>query len=369
MKLSPARSSALVESAAAALVSLALVATPVAAGVGFDCSHILVDGQKFDFGALKGPHSVVTSIQHETPWEFKNTTYTLDLCKPLEKKGGKDSESCPNGARVCAITRGKRPGEDDLEVIEARPIAGDMQHSGGSSAGLDGHSERLKTSDSISDSKKVGVRIAMYGARWPMQRGGTEQRAIIEMVCSDLAGTEGEVDPTGEWVSESAEARRLRPRADGDEEGDQDGDGDDEDDGGDGLTEHQLMKLPKNETALIFESFGPLADNGKIDVLRLTWYTKLACERDDQKDGGDSSPNGSEHWGFFTWLVIIAFMGTAAYLIFGSWLNYNRYGARGWDLLPHGDTIRDIPYLLKDWTRRVMNTVQGSGSRGGYAAV
>jgi autophagy-related protein 27 len=63
------------------------------------------------------------------------------------------------------------------------------------------------------------------------------------------------------------------------------------------------------------------------------------------------------------------FLGTAAYLIFGSWLNYNRYGARGWDLLPHGDTIRDIPYLLKDWTRRVLNTVQGSGSRGGYSAV
>jgi hypothetical protein len=64
-----------------------------------------------------------------------------------------------------------------------------------------------------------------------------------------------------------------------------------------------------------------------------------------------------------------AFMSTAAYLIFGSWLNYNRYGARGWDLLPHGDTIRDIPYLLKDWFRGVLNTVQGGGSRGGYAAV
>ena len=62
-------------------------------------------------------------------------------------------------------------------------------------------------------------------------------------------------------------------------------------------------------------------------------------------------------------------MATAAYLIFGSWLNYNRYGARGWDLLPHGDTIRDVPYLMKDWTRRVVNTIQGGGSRGGYSAV
>lgn len=63
------------------------------------------------------------------------------------------------------------------------------------------------------------------------------------------------------------------------------------------------------------------------------------------------------------------FLTIATYLIFGSWLNYNRHGARGWDLLPHGDAIRDIPYLLKDWVRRLLNTVQGSGSRGGYSAV
>lgn len=50
-------------------------------------------------------------------------------------------------------------------------------------------------------------------------------------------------------------------------------------------------------------------------------------------------------------------------------MNYSRYGARGWDLLPHGDTIRDIPYLMKDWGRRVFSTVQGAGSRGGYSAV
>lgn len=63
------------------------------------------------------------------------------------------------------------------------------------------------------------------------------------------------------------------------------------------------------------------------------------------------------------------FLGTATYLVFGSWLNYSRYGARGWDLLPHGDTIRDIPYIFQDWLRRVVNTLQGTGSRGGYSAV
>lgn len=63
------------------------------------------------------------------------------------------------------------------------------------------------------------------------------------------------------------------------------------------------------------------------------------------------------------------FLSIAAYLVFGSWLNYNRYGARGWDLLPHGDAIRDVPYIAKDFGRKIFQTVQGSGSRGGYAAV
>lgn len=100
MKLSPARSSAAVESATVAVVSLALLVTPVASML--DCKNIVVDGQKFNFGALEGPHSVVTWQKHEQPrpWEFVNSTYTVDLCRALVKKGGaEDSESCPNGTR------------------------------------------------------------------------------------------------------------------------------------------------------------------------------------------------------------------------------------------------------------------------------
>jgi len=100
------------------------------------------------------------------------------------------------------------------------------------------------------------------------------------------------------------------------------------------------------------------------DTLRLSWQTKYACR--DYDGPGDG---GSSNWGFFTWFILILFLGAAAYLIFGSWLNYNRYGARGWDLLPHGDTIRDIPYMMKDWGKKVVDTVSGPGTRGGYSAV
>jgi len=41
-----------------------------------------------------------------------------------------------------------------------------------------------------------------------------------------------------------------------------------------------------------------------------------------------------------------------------------------WDLLPHGDTLRDIPYLVKDFARKVIHTVNGGGGRrAGYSAV
>ncbi|KAK6352957.1 hypothetical protein TWF696_004949 [Orbilia brochopaga] len=94
-------------------------------------------------------------------------------------------------------------------------------------------------------------------------------------------------------------------------------------------------------------------------TLRLEWKTKHACE-----NALKDTPSGSKgSWGFFTWFIVIVFLAVAAYLIFGSWLNYNKYGARGWDLLPHSDTLRDLPYLIKDFLRRAVNTFQGSGGR------
>lgn len=100
-------------------------------------------------------------------------------------------------------------------------------------------------------------------------------------------------------------------------------------------------------------------------TLVLEWKTKHACEGAMDKTPGDSKGG----WGFFTWFIVIVFLAVAAYLIFGSWLNYNKYGARGWDLLPHSDTLRDLPYLIKDFLRRAVNTFQGSGGRGGYSAI
>ncbi|EPS41263.1 hypothetical protein H072_4795 [Dactylellina haptotyla CBS 200.50] len=118
-------------------------------------------------------------------------------------------------------------------------------------------------------------------------------------------------------------------------------------------------KEGKGDNALKFVSYEDDA------TLTLEWKTKFACEKADAELPGESNAS----WGIFTWFILIAFMAVAAYLIFGSWLNYNKYGARGWDLLPHNDTLRDLPYLVKDFLRRAVNTFQGSGGRGGYSAI
>ncbi|KAM3514534.1 hypothetical protein MY11210_001769 [Beauveria gryllotalpidicola] len=309
-----------------------------------DCKKIVASEHEFDLSKLAGPHSVVTSRLEPITGLHHNRTYTLDVCGNLKKSGdAKKTEECPNGTRVCAIER--VIGDDSDQITEVVPIAGSLENYGGTA--FDYEVTRLKTSDSNADSKKEGLRLVLKGGRHEKR----DQRAVIEFLCDrNQTGLEGEWEAEDKYESS---AKRKRD--------------DKEDDGKNGSNEEVEHQLKKDDAALIWESYGAEKD---ADILRLTWHTKYACEKRDDNDVEDpEEPAKSASWGFFTWLIIIGFLGTAAYLIFGSWLNYNRYGARGWDLLPHGDMIRDIPYLLKDWVRRVLNTVQGAGSRGGYSAV
>ncbi|SPQ20572.1 13dc294c-1e49-4576-87b8-abcf33362693, partial [Thermothielavioides terrestris] len=80
-------------------------------------------------------------------------------------------------------------------------------------------------------------------------------------------------------------------------------------------------------------------------------------------------PQQSKHWGFFTGWSSWSSSPSHRTSSSARGSTTTRYGARGWDLLPHGDTLRDIPYLMKDLIRRVLNTLQSTGSRGGYSAV
>lgn len=315
---------------------LLLLLLAPSASATFDCKNIVADNVKFNLGELKGAHTVLTT--EFTPPSFHNTTFTVDICAPLKRvKDVKKEEKCPLGTWICALEH-TTSGETKL-LERVIPIA-DLGK-------IDPKPLRLSKSDSHDDKKKEkeGLRLTMQGGSYD----GHKQKAIIEFLCDQgLTGTEGEMSPPEgeEYEDQPKDGRKIRREEEADD--------------GEKVTDGP-QQISKEGAALIFNSYETEGD--KEDVLRLTWKTKFACETQ------ETAPPASGHWGFFTWFVIIVFFGTAAYLIFGSWINYSRYGARGWDLLPHGDMIRDIPYLLKDWVRRLINTLQGSGSRGGYSAV
>lgn len=80
---------------------LPLLLAPIASAAGsLSCENVRAGGVSFDLSKLGGPHSVVTSKWESISETHKNTTYTVDICKPLKKSGkAKKNEECPNGTR------------------------------------------------------------------------------------------------------------------------------------------------------------------------------------------------------------------------------------------------------------------------------
>lgn len=122
-------------------------------------------------------------------------------------------------------------------------------------------------------------------------------------------------------------------------------------------------------------------------VLHVEWKTKKICTTIDNPDQGkepdqkepdqkepdqdkDKEPvDESSSWGWFTWLFIILVLSFGGYVIGSAWVNYNQYGMSGVELLPYSDALRDLPYLIRDFANKVVNTFAGGGTRGGYSAV
>ncbi|EPS25494.1 hypothetical protein PDE_00427 [Penicillium oxalicum 114-2] len=322
------------------LKSISLLLSTTLSGLGaasnFDCAHIEVDNYNYDLSPLRGVHEIYHV--NETEAAVTNTTYVLNICSTLGSKAADRGEDgkCGLSKRICGFVN-RHPTDGNGSKRFAFPIVSLENPDGGS---LDPNYTRLATIDS----KLEGIRMKLAGGEYPGDDDEGKKKAagaVIDFQCDpDRSGLEGLT---------TAE------------------DGSDAEGGADGKNRRRDGKEQSRERSLQFTSFalekGDKDDNEEY-ILRLQWRTRYAC--DEYQRG---KQNNSNSWGFFTWFIIIVFLCVAAYLIFGSWLNYNRYGARGWDLLPHGDTIREIPYLLKDWVRSVINTLQGAGSRGGYSAV
>ena len=254
----------------------------------YDCNHIRTDGQSFDLSPLTGAHSVSHIVSH--PPSAINTTFTLDICKPLRRTKGVPKENeCPNLTRVCGIQHTVTD-DDSVPPLGVIPIAGDFVHHG---RALNAEWTRLKTSSSHADSEKEGLRVVMHGGKYPFkEEDGRNQKAVIEFLCDEsrtgLEGLERNGEDKKEEGSGSEEKKIVGKRAEKDEKDEKDGKNHDD-------------QPADDDRSLKFIRYGPTSEDSEEDTLRLEWRTKYACEG--SKDGGAGSKRA--HWGFFTWFIIM----------------------------------------------------------------
>ncbi|THY25835.1 hypothetical protein D6D01_04831 [Aureobasidium pullulans] len=330
------------------LPALILLSATSTNAITLDCKDVLVKDQHFDLSELAGPHAV--HLIEETPPSLSNTTFTIDICNPLKRTKGvpKDNE-CQTGTYACGIEYDYNLADNSSTIRRVIPIAG--QYAGSHGRFLDPEWTRLKNSASHDDANKEGLRVELHGGKYPFEKpNGRQQKAIIEFQCdrnrTGLEGAEG--DSRDKLEEEDVAGLLMRDETD-----------DKKDD----------KEKPAEDASLQLISYKSEGEgDDEFDVLRLQWKTKYACEgmTEHKPSSGNKS---SSHWGFFTWFLIIAFLLIATYLIMGSFLNRSKYGAEGFDSVPHADFWREFPYTVKDWGRSIVGMVQGHSSRGGYSAV
>lgn len=275
------------------------------------------DGAHYDLSALAGYHTVKSSFK--TPPTESIFTWHINPCGALDESKIKNKdERCPEGTQICGVEKISFDGDDD-KLAGVIPVCGD----------LDGNQGQVKTSKRESGD---GLTVQLSGGKWGDHK---DLKATVEFVCTDDSGD-------GVLEFESWDEQELRLRWESKHACKRSGGGKDDDDKDkDGDKDGNKDK-----------------DGDKDD------------DKDKNKDGDkDSKPPREESgWGFFTWLFIIAVIVFGAYVVFTAYVNYNRYGMTGVDVLPHSDTVRDLPFLIRDFINKIINTFAG-GSRGGYSAV
>lgn len=148
----------------------------------------------------------------------------------------------------------------------------------------------------------------MHGGMYPFddRKNGRKQKAVVEFICApERTGLEGE-DGAGEEEEKEKEE-------DGEENKRRKTRRDDEDDG-------EGKEKEDDGRSLRFISYGRAEDDDDIDVLRLEWLTKHACDGGAADDGG-SEETKSRHWGFFTWFIIVSVILLPTFLSTSSPLN------------------------------------------------
>ncbi|GJN91303.1 hypothetical protein Rhopal_004322-T1 [Rhodotorula paludigena] len=255
--------------------------------------------------SLGAAHLNLAQVDAVHSWET-HTRYALSLCSALpDPSSSAPEDDCPHGTRLCMRAFSSRSGLED-RLLSVVPVAGE----------LDGGPAFQPTAK-----KKDGEKA---NEAWVLELGGgkyngVEQKARIEMRC----------DPDAK------------------------------------------------ETSPTVEDY-----DSKAGVLSLKWTTFAACptnsdsspppEGDNKPDdgGGGNREDGARDpvghsggLGFFGWFITLLVVAFVAYFAIGSYQNYTTYGATGWDMIPHRDVWRDLPYVVADLFKG------RGGSRNGYSAL
>lgn len=188
---------------------------------------------------------------------------------------------------VCGITSTWNP-IDDPEVkhpiiSDVIGVAGEYGLSHGGN--LEPKITRLKTTDKGGE----GIDIELHGGSY----NDRKQKAVVSFLCeADFTGNEGYDDE-----EDKRRARSMSRRAE---------DKDDDDDDDEKSPENRYKQDEKN--AIQFVSYGEEGEGkDRLDVLRLNWRTKYACEKSAEEGGGAGDDDSEEKagWGFFTWFILL----------------------------------------------------------------
>lgn len=170
---------------------------------------------------------------------------------------------------MCAIEHFIK-GETNI-IQDAFSIAGDLENYGGKP--LDPKWSLLKESTSHEDSKKDGLLLEMHGGYNEVgdKNKKKPQKAIVEFLCDkERKGDENL------YESEDKYPAKMMKRAE------------------------ELEKKDEEDKTPSLE-FVEYNQSGDIDILRLKWRTKFACEG----SKGDQDASKSSGWGFFTWFILM----------------------------------------------------------------
>lgn len=217
----------------------------------------------------------------------------------------------PTISSVCGIEKVQLPDSDEWNLVGIIPVSGDAKHPGTSNV----------------TSTATGLQLELAGGAWGDL---TDLRAVIDFVCDHDDDKESTLEFANfdfktlrlSWTSRHA-CSKSAP----------------------GTPPEKAPSSPTPTDPAPSEPDPTTPDNSDKDV--------------NVKGGG---------WGFFTWVFVLGLLGCVAYVGLHAWRNYKRYGTVTPANARSSEFLRDIPFLLRDFVRKVAGTFS-AGTSTGYTSV